>query len=228
MSKRKHEETENEQISILSQARQNNTLARIRMELTYSRNECILLEGINKQLMSKNKKLEDMYTKLQNKITKIESRNQNMKNVDKQITYHTKELARLTIRKDKGILRRNEHDALCTHSNELYNCQQLKLQYMTTPQQQPRPPPPQPPQPPPPRPPPPQQPPPQPPRPPQQPPPVQPGQNRRVLHSCVKCDGCSDQTRAECASDNDLNPFIVTIAQVAEQRPKKTREDDTT
>jgi len=41
-------------------------------------------------------------------------------------------------------------------------------------------------------------------------------QNRRVLHSCDQCDGCSVQTRADCARDNNLNPFVV-----APDRPKK-------
>jgi len=45
-------------------------------------------------------------------------------------------------------------------------------------------------------------------------------QNRRVLHSCGKCDGCSDQTRAECALDNNLDPFVA----AQEPRPKKRQK----
>ena len=41
-------------------------------------------------------------------------------------------------------------------------------------------------------------------------------QNRRVLHSCDQCDGCSVQTRADCATDNNLDPFVA-----APERPKK-------
>ena len=44
-------------------------------------------------------------------------------------------------------------------------------------------------------------------------------QNRRVFHSCGKCDGCSDQTRAECARDNNLDPFVA-----APERPKKRQK----
>jgi hypothetical protein len=46
-------------------------------------------------------------------------------------------------------------------------------------------------------------------------------QNRKVLHSCGKCDGCSDQTRADCARDNNLDPFVV--SQIAD-RPKKRQK----
>lgn len=45
-------------------------------------------------------------------------------------------------------------------------------------------------------------------------------QNRRVFHSCGKCDGCSDQTRAECALDNNLDPFVA----AQEPRPKKRQK----
>jgi multidrug efflux pump subunit AcrA (membrane-fusion protein) len=44
-------------------------------------------------------------------------------------------------------------------------------------------------------------------------------QNRRVSHSCGKCDGCSDRTRAECARDNNLDVWV----QVA-VRPKKRQK----
>jgi hypothetical protein len=47
----------------------------------------------------------------------------------------------------------------------------------------------------------------------------QPEQNRKILHSCGKCDGCSDQTRADCARDNNLDPFVV-----APDRPKKRQK----
>jgi hypothetical protein len=46
-------------------------------------------------------------------------------------------------------------------------------------------------------------------------------QNKKVLHSCGKCDGCSYSTRVDCAMDNNLDPFVV--AQVAE-RPKKRQK----
>jgi len=44
-------------------------------------------------------------------------------------------------------------------------------------------------------------------------------QKRKVLHSCGKCDGCDDYTRADCARDNNLDPFVV-----APDRPKKRQK----
>ena len=45
---------------------------------------------------------------------------------------------------------------------------------------------------------------------------------RKVLHSCKSCDGCSDSIRAECATDNNLDPFVAQIA----ERPKKRQKTD--
>jgi hypothetical protein len=47
---------------------------------------------------------------------------------------------------------------------------------------------------------------------------------RKVLHSCESCDGCSESIRAECATDNNLDPFVV--AQIAERPKKRQKTDD--
>jgi hypothetical protein len=184
MSKRKHEEThscdEDKELFRMSQDYQNTALA-------YNKKQRKMLENMNNQLKSKHKKLEGMTTKLQNKITKLEDTIRNMKNVDKQIAYHKKELEILRPLKKAFSTNDEEDKAFYIHQSELARFKKMKLQNMYTPP----PPPPQqslPPQPPPPPqqslpppPPPPQQSPP--PLPPQQPPPPLPPQQPSVnLH----------------------------------------------
>ena len=182
MSKRKHEEThscdEDKELFRMSQDYQNTALA-------YNKEQRKMLENMNNQLKSKQKKLEgmttklqNMTTKLQNKITKLEDTIRNMKNVDKQIAYHKKELEILRPLKKAFSTNDEEDKAFYIHQSELARFKKMKLQNMYTPP----PPPPQqslPPQPPPQ----PQQSPPPPPPPPQQPPPPLPPQQPSVnLH----------------------------------------------